>query len=553
MIRTNRETVEPKPAGQSAARRSRVVANTLTGSAWTIISRVTGFARVVAIGAVLGATYLGNTYQGLNGVPNLIYYQLLAGSLFVSVLVPPLVKYAANGEDEAARNLTQGFVGVLLLVGAGAALVLAVCAPLVLHLFSAGVKDPAIASAQQRAGFVLLILFAPQVPLYVLAGTGAAIQNAAGRFALAAGAPTIENLGIMATLAGVVAYYGTTSITNVSTGELIALGLGTTGAVALHALAQVLGARHVGASMRPRVRLWQDAGVRSALAGIRAVVTYTMLAAVQVAAEMVVANRIAGGLVAFQLALGFFYLPTAIFTWPLVRALVPRLAACYHSGREHEAWNELIKATTFALFLVVPTATLYATLGLPLTHVVAIGRLDTAFARSEVAAALIALTPAILGETMFIVATYALYARRDMRSPVRSMAIKLGVTLVGMLAAWQATGATSLALLSAAISVGSLSGAAHIWSHPSIRPALREKGFGRTVRRTGLGAVAMAVPCTLTTVAVPWSSMARPTMTLTVAAAATVGLLAYWCVAAKANGFDRSALSGAVLGRVRGG
>jgi putative peptidoglycan lipid II flippase len=62
---------------------SPLVRNSLIGSAWTLISRITGLVRVVVIGAVLGATYLGNTYQAINALPNLVYYQLLAGSLFV--------------------------------------------------------------------------------------------------------------------------------------------------------------------------------------------------------------------------------------------------------------------------------------------------------------------------------------------------------------------------------------------------------------------------------------------------------------------------------------
>ena len=45
----------------------------------------------VLIGAVLGPTALGNTYQLTNNLPNLLYYGFLAGSLFSSVLVPHLV------------------------------------------------------------------------------------------------------------------------------------------------------------------------------------------------------------------------------------------------------------------------------------------------------------------------------------------------------------------------------------------------------------------------------------------------------------------------------
>ena len=37
--------------------------DSITVAAWTIVSRVTGVARFACIGAVLGPTYFGNTYQ----------------------------------------------------------------------------------------------------------------------------------------------------------------------------------------------------------------------------------------------------------------------------------------------------------------------------------------------------------------------------------------------------------------------------------------------------------------------------------------------------------
>ena len=67
-----------------------------------------GLVRLVFVAAILGATYLGNTYQAINALPNLIYYQLLAGSLFVSLLVPPLV--ARIQRREHGRESTRSSV-----------------------------------------------------------------------------------------------------------------------------------------------------------------------------------------------------------------------------------------------------------------------------------------------------------------------------------------------------------------------------------------------------------------------------------------------------------
>ena len=88
--------------------------DSVTVGAWTAISRGTGVIRVIVIGAVLGPTFLGNTYQLTNSLPSLIYYGFLAGSLFVSLLVPALVKYIDNGRPEDTARVSGGFLGIAM-------------------------------------------------------------------------------------------------------------------------------------------------------------------------------------------------------------------------------------------------------------------------------------------------------------------------------------------------------------------------------------------------------------------------------------------------------
>lgn len=482
-VRSDPAPVRP---GQSA-----LVTNSMTGSIWTLVSRMTGLARILVLGAVLGATYLGNTYQGMNALPNLVYYQILAGSLFVSLLVPPLMRHIREGDQERADTLVRGFFGGVLVLGMIAMAAIMVAAPLILHVFSLGVSDPHSAADQRRVGLVLLLLFAPQIPLYVVAGTGAAVMNAYGRFALAAGAPTIENVGIMVTLLAVAVVYGTGgTLSNVTTTEIVILGLGTTGAVALHATLEWLGARRSQPSMRPGLA-WNDPEVRTVLVRIRAVLAYTGLATLQLVVTMVIANRVAGGLVAFQLALNFFYLPTAIVTWPVARALVPRLAVFHQTGDAVAFREELGKALGLACFVTVPIAAAYAASAHQIADIVAFGRLDTANAIEYVAVSLIALSPAVIGETAFILGTYALYAQEDVRAPVRSMLVRVATTVILMIPATQAHGSQVLLLIGAAFSGGSFVGALHAWHQVDRRtPAGRSRSI-RMLARTGLASVVM--------------------------------------------------------------
>ena len=62
----------------------------------TLVARVTGFARVLVVGAVLGRGALGDLYQTVNTVPNLLF-ELLAGGALQAALVPMFV--AADRDD----------------------------------------------------------------------------------------------------------------------------------------------------------------------------------------------------------------------------------------------------------------------------------------------------------------------------------------------------------------------------------------------------------------------------------------------------------------------
>jgi peptidoglycan biosynthesis protein MviN/MurJ (putative lipid II flippase) len=86
-----------------------------TAAIWTLVSRITGFGRVVSVAAVLGPTYFGNLFQTLNVLPNLVH-DLLAGSLVTAMLVPPLSRCIEGKDLLGARRLATGFLGFVLLV-----------------------------------------------------------------------------------------------------------------------------------------------------------------------------------------------------------------------------------------------------------------------------------------------------------------------------------------------------------------------------------------------------------------------------------------------------
>src|SRR5438067_5082860 len=189
--------------GVAAARDSTTVA------VWTIVSRVTGLVKFAVIGAVLGPTFFGNTHQFTNSLPNLLYYGLLAGSLFSSLLVPVLVRHIDARDRQASERVAGGLLGITLVM----LLVIAPLAigfgPQVLRVAAlAGGPQLADASAEMRVGLALIVMFIPQIFFYGVVGTATAVMNSRQRFALAAGAPAVENLGTIAVLCVAAVLFG---------------------------------------------------------------------------------------------------------------------------------------------------------------------------------------------------------------------------------------------------------------------------------------------------------------------------------------------------------
>ena len=426
---------EPYPEAVSSAggpaelsKPASAAGDSLTVAAWTIVSRVTGVARFAVIGAVLGPTYIGNTYQFTNSLPNVVYYGFLAGSLFSSLLIPALVRYIDAGNQRGSERVAGGFLGVTLGAMVAIAPLAILLGPLALKTAALG-GSPAVGAAELRVGRLLIIMVIPQVFLYGVVGTAIAVMNSRRRFALAAGAPAVENLGTIAVLGLAAALYGTgSSITSLPTGEILLLGLGSTGAVALHAAIQWWGAKRAGVVLLPRPG-WHDPEVRAVVRRALPALAQAGLEAVQLLVLLMAANRLPGGIVAFQIALNFYFLANALGTAPVAVSLLPRLARMYLDNDTVTFRDTLIRGLSLGFFVTIPAAAGFLVLAVPLATATSFGRMSSAAGVTMVAEALGPLSLAVVSQTAFMIVTYAFYARKDTRSPLRSMILQTAVCL----------------------------------------------------------------------------------------------------------------------------
>lgn len=468
--------------------------DTVSVAGWTAVSRVSGVVRVLVIGAVLGPTYFGNTYQFTNTLPNVLYYGFLAGSLVSSLLVPAVVGHVDAGDARAAARVAGGFLGTallgLLLVGPGAVL----AAPALLAATGSGPQ----AASQGDAARLLAVLTVPQVLAYGVVATSAAVMNAHRRFALAAAAPALENVGVVAVLLVTALVFGpgTGDGGQVPTAEVLLLGAGSTLAVVLHAGVQWWGARRLGVTVRPRAG-WRDPEVRRLLRRAVAGTGQAGLVGLQLLALLVVANRVSGGVVAYQAASNFLSLPVALLATPIALALLPRLARHHQSGRADLERSALGRGYGFVLFLAVPAAVGYVLLAGPLAAVVSAGRMATPDGIGLVAAAVAAVALAMVGQSVFLVGTFASYARDDSVTPLRAMVVQAAVTGLGLVPAFLVHGRAVVVAVGLAYSAGSLVGAADLVRRGARAGSLRPRSLLAPLLRSCAGAAAMVPPVVL--------------------------------------------------------
>ncbi|MBV8303546.1 MAG: hypothetical protein JOZ04_05000, partial [Acidimicrobiia bacterium] len=153
-----------------------------------VASRVTGFVRVLAIGAALGTTFLGNTYQTSNLVSNILF-ELLAAGLLSSVLVPTFVGLIDAGHRDDAEHVSGAVLGVCLAVLAVVLAAGLVLRPWIMKVLTIAVSDPGVRHQEVALGSFLLWFFLPQLLLYAAGAVATALLNGTRKFAAPAFAP----------------------------------------------------------------------------------------------------------------------------------------------------------------------------------------------------------------------------------------------------------------------------------------------------------------------------------------------------------------------------
>ncbi len=387
-----------------------ILRGALSVSAATVLSRVTGYGRVMAQAAVLGAGAVADAFTVAWLLPSLIY-ELFIGGILYSIFIPVLVERMTNHGEEDAKRLTNAlFTVVLPLMACVALLGIVFARPLVVLATDWGAQNLSAAEAAEARDLATFFfrIFALQMLFYGLNTIGTGVLQAHRHFFLPTFAPVLNNLLIIASFVA----YGALVDTN-RTAAVWTLAVGVSVGVAVMALALVPTMLALG--YKPRPQLGHPALAPTArLAG-----PMVVLVAASVGFQAFgtfLATRF-GAAADLTYAFTIFSLPYGIFVVAIATALMPDLSE-KHARGDLEGYRS---ALSFGLrtmsFVVIPSMVGMIALSTPIVGLLygygEFGAEDSA----TVAALLVAYSVGLLGYSAYFLLVRAFYARQNTKTP----------------------------------------------------------------------------------------------------------------------------------------
>lgn len=401
----------------------------------TMVSRITGFLRTIAIGALLGATLTSDAYNVSNTLPNIVF-ELLLGGVLTSVIVPLLVRSQKSALERGAdpdvypqRLFTLAVIGLVI-----ASVLAMIAAPLLVSIQGIGPGK-----SNHAVAVIFAVVLLPQMIFYGIGALAGALLNTRERYAAAAWAPVVNNVVVIVVVIGLVLVnriglnvkdggeYNTTGI--------VLLGLGTTLGVVCQALVLMRSWRKMGFRWKWR---WDFKG--TGLGELRGLALWVFGYVALGQIGLTVTSRVAqagdrpqGIWTQITYSSLLFQLPYGILGVSLLTALMPRMARAAADNDWSAVKGLLATGTRLSGIVLMPVIALFAVLAVPLTLLLLdYGNLGAASARS---------IGLILATSAFGLVPYAItllqlrvfYAAKDARTPTLIMAgiiaFKVGFTL----------------------------------------------------------------------------------------------------------------------------
>ncbi|MDF0529420.1 lipid II flippase MurJ [Tsukamurella sp. 8F] len=377
MSRATPRRIEPsgptEPQGDSSQSNASLVSSSGSLAVATLVSRVTGFARMLLVVAILGPA-ITSAFSVANAMPQQIS-ELVVGQVLTALVVPVLVRAELEDSDRGQAFFERLFTMALTVLGIALALSLALSPVLVWIL----VGDSKVSSSLTQA---LVVMFLPQLLFYGLSALFSAVLNVHGSFRPGAWAPVACNAVQITTLVAYALAPGELTIDPVRMGEpkLLILGIGSTLGVVAQAAALLPALRRSGIKLRLRWGIDERLKHFGAM-GLAIVIYVAISIAGAYVATPVAAHASASGPAIYQYAFTVLQLPNGVIAVALLTAIMPRLSRNAARGNREAVIDDLSVATRLTMVALIPivvfTTFFGEAIGRALFHY---GRMDAAVA-----------------------------------------------------------------------------------------------------------------------------------------------------------------------------
>jgi putative peptidoglycan lipid II flippase len=328
----------------------RLMSGFFTVGVWTLLSRVLGFVREVMILSLIGPGPMMDAFVAAFRLPNM-FRRFFAEGAFNAAFVPMFSK-RLEGDEGAVQFAQNAFSGLFFVVTLLTALGM-IFMPGLVWLTAEGFSEDG--RFDITVGFGRIVF--PYILFMSLSALFSGILNATGRFAVAAAAPVLLNIVVIAAL----------TFAALTGGEVInwliwAIPLAGVGQLALTWRA----AAQVGFSLRPKRPRWNK--------DMRDLLVIALPAAL--ASGVMQINLVVGQLVASQYenAVSWLFAADRLYQLPLGVVgiavgivLLPDLSRRLRAGDDAGAQTALSRAAEISLALTIPSAV--ALMVIPLTLV----------------------------------------------------------------------------------------------------------------------------------------------------------------------------------------
>lgn len=347
-----------------------------------------------------------DAYTAAIVVPDFMFFILVSGALSVT-FIPVFNDRLEKGNKRSAWELSTSMVNLLALATLIASVLMIIFAdPIIRYIVSPGLDESGRGLAVSMMRVIAINPF-----LFAIATVIASMQQAVGRFAFFALAPTIYNIGIIIGLT-----WFTNGITlfgvEVFEGGIMGVALGVVLGSILQLVVSSIGLVGLGFDYQFKI-FWKNKGFRQVLRLLPArsfdqgIDYFNSIVETNLASRMV-----SGSIRIYQQATTLHMAPITLIGVAISTAAFPEMTARLSQGRKDLFKQELQTILRVIIWLALPTATIaFFARGYLVNFLVNGGE-------PVIAGVFGILTIAILFRSVYHIAARSFYAQKDTRTPL---------------------------------------------------------------------------------------------------------------------------------------